>query len=249
MRKGLVVVLGVIFLLVWGGASAFAKGLEVGASVQYGSLKISDHDNYDRYGSRIPMGTVSASYEVVPGVKLSAEYSLGGVTLDEPDDNDITTYGYQNLKVSGAFRILENVDLLAGWSWFSSNYVDTWYSSDWEVKNTGSGFKVGFAASVPVTNSISASVRYAFLPYVYSETFTGYSEYPTTASVDEEPTENYVGIGHELEAKLNLSFRGGLAVQVGYRTEVYNGASDCCIDYVHDRAGFSGLFAGVTYSF
>jgi len=237
VKKGFVVLLGAALLVVLGSSAAFAKGFEVGASVQYGSLTIYDAGWDERLVSQAPTGTVSASYEVVPRVRVSGEYTFGGLSFDEPNDQYVTAYGYRNFRVGGTFQVLNNVDLLTGWTWFRSSYKDD--EGD-DITNTGSGFRVGISANVPVTDRISASVCYAFLPYVYSETLKSW---------DEEPCANYLGAGHELEAKLSLAFRGGLAAYVGYRAETYSGTYDCWADDYYDLAGFSGLLAGITYGF
>lgn len=239
MRKVISVLVVALMIAVLCTAGALAKGFEFGGDVSYGTLNISDHNNYDRYGTKILLFNAFGAYEMKPGMSIGASYTYGrGPGEQVSVDNgsyDPHSFNYTNLKVEGTFPVLENVSLLAGWTAFTSGYTEYYgYAS----VNKGNGFKVGFSANASMGSAVAATVKYAFLPYVYSEGWQeGYLD------------ETYVGVGHELDARLNMTFKSGLGAFLGLKSEVYNGTSDCCLDYLHDLAGFKGVVLGLSYRF
>ena len=50
---------------------------QCGGSVSYGTLTISDFQNYDRYIATLPVFAVSGRYEVLPNVNLLVDYVFG----------------------------------------------------------------------------------------------------------------------------------------------------------------------------
>jgi|ADurb_Gel_01_Slu_FD_contig_31_2040661_length_860_multi_5_in_0_out_0_1 hypothetical protein len=238
----------VILLALSISSAASAKGFElgqigVGACATYGVLTISDHQNYDTYGFLTPTIGVNASYEVLPGARLLGSYTMNVKSLSKPyladwvgNVDDVIDPVYTNLGVSAAVAVTDHVDLVAGWTRFTSGYGDDDGTVD--VVNVGSGFKMGAAVSVPIMQGLSLSGSYAFLPRVSSVTIE-----------NEEYTETYVGQGHEAIAGLTYTTKLGLAVNLGFRFEHYDGVSDCCIEDRHDLVDHIGGGLGISYTF
>lgn len=208
-----------------------------GAKLQNGFFSFLDHNENERYGATFPIYVVFGECEIIPGAKVSAEYSFGTIDIPESDEYYIYKYDYKNLKIEGAVKVLNNVYVIAGWTKFHSTYLDKW---DNEMANVGSGFKVGLSTNFTASERISASVKYAFLPRVYSQTL--YVD-------DGDEYDNYMGPGHELEGKVSINFKGGIIAEVGFKNEIYTGISSCCEDCHNELAAVSSLFAGIAYRF
>jgi hypothetical protein len=89
-----------------------------GARIQNGSFSFLDHYDNERYGATFPIYVVFGEYEIIPGAKVSAEYNFGAIDIPEGDDYNIYKYGYKNLKIEGAVKVLDNVYVIAGWTKF-----------------------------------------------------------------------------------------------------------------------------------
>lgn len=248
MNRRLIVAALVAAILAISSAAAAAAGFElgeinVGGSVSYGTLTISDFQNYDRYIATLPVFAVSGRYEVLPNVNLLVDYVFGSRALDEDDvywdDQEpyyVNDYMYRHLSLAGTVGMTKNLDLVLGWTRFTSGYTE----EEWITRNSGSGFKVGLAANVPITDALSVGASYAYMPLMYATT-----SYPQDGDV----TDNYVGQGRELQAGLEYTTGFGLSIRLGFRSEVYSGVADSSQADLYDLSGFRGGFLSVSYSF
>jgi hypothetical protein len=241
MRKPAVMVLTTLLILTLGSLAVSAKGfqlgeVEVGAGLAYGRFSTHDHYWDERLSVNLPVISVHGGYEALPGLRLLANYSLGIRSLDEPDYDGVDSYSYKNLDLAVALALTDRIDLVAGWTRFASVYIsDSWMET---VENVGGGFKVGAVARLPLAYGLSAEVGYSFIPLVNA-----------TTSMNAEEEVTYAGQGHELKAGLNYTTSFGLGVALGFRSEVYSGIDDCCVDGPYDLAGFRGGSLELSYSF
>lgn len=252
MNRRLTVAALVAAILAISSAAAAAAGFElgeinVGGSVSYGTLTISDFQNYDRYIATLPVFAVSGRYEVLPNVNLLVDYVFGSRALDEDDvywdDQEpyyVNDYMYRHLSLAGTVGMTKNLDLVLGWTRFTSGYTEEYTEDEWITRNSGSGFKVGLAANVPITDALSVGASYAYMPLMYATT-----SYPQDGDV----TDNYVGQGRELQAGLEYTTGFGLSIRLGFRSEVYSGVADSSQADLYDLSGFRGGFLSVSYSF
>lgn len=260
MRRQALVALVVALVIGLASATAFAEGFELGkieveGNVSYGDLSITDwytqwEDSYARYKALTPVVGITAGYEIVPGVKLLADYSLSIKSMSKPygiDWNygalDFENAWYTNLGLAASLKLTDNIDLVAGWTRFESGYtVPEGEEGADDVVNTGSGLRVGAVANLPLTEVLSFEASYALLPRVYGITFVN----------DEEFSDTYLGSGHELKAALTYVTRFGLGVTLGFHSELYS-ARDLdpghTYEYEYDLASFSGGVLGISYSF
>lgn len=123
MNRRLIVAVLVAAILAISSAAAAAAGFElgeinVGGSVSYGTLTISDFQNYDRYIATLPVFAVSGRYEVLPNVNLLVDYVFGSRALDEDDvywdDQEtyyVNDYMYRHLSLAGTVGMTKNLDL------------------------------------------------------------------------------------------------------------------------------------------
>ncbi len=239
VRKVLVVACTILLVLALGSLAASAKGfqlgeIKVGVGGAYGSLTISDHDEDEVTDTTLPLISVNGSFQALPRLKLLAGYAFGTKTLDDSDDWGNYWYLYRNLDIAAAFALTDNIDLVAGYTRFISGFTDDYE----ENKEIGGGFKAGVAARLPLAKGLWAEAGYAFMPHMTAVTLC-----------DEEEYYNYSGQGHEIKAGLEYITGFGLGVALGFRTESYTGVSDCCQDYHHNLAGFSGGTLNLSYRF
>lgn len=255
MKKHVLTAFIVALVLALTSAAAFAEAFElgqikVGGGVSYGVLTISDNWNSDRYSSLAPVVGVNASYELFPNVKLLANYSLCIEALTKPvgaewdgGSEDFADSNYTNLSLAASIALTDNIDLIAGWTRFTSGYTYTWEDPYfYEIRNVGSGLKIGAAVNIPLTKALTLDASYAFLPKVRSITFANGEQY----------NDSYVGRGHELEARVTYVTPFSLGVTLGFRSGLYDGRFE---DYdgsyyeEFDLASFSAGTLGVSYSF
>lgn len=249
MNKRVLAALVLVLALAISSAAASARDydlgkIEVGGSAAYGVLTISDHYNYDVYGFLTPLIGVNASYEVLPGAELRASYAMNLKSASKPyvadwvyNDEDVIDPVYTNLGISAVVALTDKIDIVAGWTRFTSGYEDEYYNT--VVRNVGSGLKIGAALNYPLTKALSLGGSYSFIPRVRAVTIEDGDDY----------TETYVGQGHEVAAGLTYTTGFGLAVNLGFRYEHYDGVSDCCLDDRHDLVNFTGGALGLSYSF
>ncbi|MCK9222422.1 MAG: hypothetical protein M0Q40_07350 [Limnochordia bacterium] len=245
------VVVCTLVVMLFVSTGVFASRVELGANVMKGSLRISDHWLYGRINNDMSFLSFAGKVALTTNLELEVEHMFGKAELAEPDDYGINFYGYTNTKLGGKLKLSDSVSILIGYSRYLSQY-DSYYSSGYTLENQGGGFKVGFEAVTPATKGFSASVRYAFLPFVYTTTFELEEDgegVGVAATEEEYEYDDYVGTGHELKARLRYVFNSGLGLELGYVAEVYNGVSSCCNDYFHEPAGVSSIYAGLNFAF
>lgn len=243
----IILVLGLAVSSAAASAREFEFGqIEIGGIASYGALTISDHFNYDTYGFLTPVIGINAGYEVLPGARLLARYTTNVKSAWKPytadwvdSEDDVVDPVYTNVGISAAVALTDTIDVVAGWTKFTSGYYYNDTDNDTEVRNVGSGLKIGASISYPLTKALSLDGSYAFIPRVRAVTIEDGDEY----------TESYVGQGHEVAAGLTYTTGFGLAVNLGFRHELYNGVSDCCTDYRHDLVDFTSGTLGLSYSF
>lgn len=242
MRRVLGVSVLVVLLLVLGVSNALAEGFTVGGKVLYGNVGIR-LDESSRCGSTFALYSFDAGWRVTDNIALNCVWTSGDSGVRSKDSafsyngqKSYSPYQYSDIKLDATVKVTDHVSFLTGVTRYAASRAAMW--DDWRYEAWGYGYKLGAMASLPLSDKLSASVKYAYLPYIYMEE----KDEPDTS-----PDYSCVGPGFEFELAASYAISDSFKLNGGLRTDFYGPRNDCCGE--QEDVSLNALYLGVTYSF